>query len=236
MQSRFLAAACQNRRNWLAGICCVVAFVLAWLSFSAESHLETTAHVEGSEAERVEQQLAQQFQSSFTHRAILVVQGLPSPQSKEGKAALLEIVTVLKQDPGVAGTFCYLDWSDAVFLGRGGGTFIIVGLSGGGAEVDTSIPRLRQHSQALGDRMRGRFSGLKLELTGETPLNFDLRKVSSDDVRIAESRVLPLVLVLLLATFASLTAALLPLAVGLVAMSMTLGAAALLSRWWHLSI
>jgi putative drug exporter of the RND superfamily len=63
--------------------------------------------------------------------------------------------------------------------------------------------------------MRSRFSGLKFELTGETPLNFDLRKVSSDDVRIAESRVLPVVLVLLLATFSSLVAALLPLAVGL---------------------
>ena len=73
-------------------------------------------------------------------------------------------------------------------------------------------------------------------MTGETPLNFDLRKVSSDDVRVAESRVLPLVLVLLLATFASLIAALLPLAVGLLAMLMTLGAAAFLGRWWHLSI
>jgi len=236
MQSNRLAAADRRRRYGLAGFCCLAALVLAWQSFRAGSFLETTAHVEGSEAERVEQQLAQQFQSSFTHRAILVIQGLPSLQSKEGEAALLEIVTVMRLDPGVAGTFCYLDWSDTVFLGRAGGTFIIIGLSGGGAEVDTSIPRLRQRAQALSDQMRSRFSGLKFELTGETPLNFDLRKVSSDDVRIAESRVLPLVLVLLLATFASPAAALLPLAVGLLAMSMTLGAAALLGRWWHLSI
>jgi RND superfamily putative drug exporter len=236
MQFDFLAAAYRHRRYWLAGIGCLAASVLAWQSFRAEGHLETTAHVEDSEAEQVEQQLAQQFQSSFIHRSILVVQGLPSPQSKEGEAALLEIVTALRQDPGVAGTFCYLDWSDPVFLGRGGGTFIIIGLSGSDAEVDTSIPRLRQRSQALGDRMRSRFTALKFELTGETPLNFDLRKVSSDDVRIAEGRVLPVVLVLLLATFASLVAALLPLGVGLLAMLMTLGAAAILGRWWHLSI
>jgi putative drug exporter of the RND superfamily len=236
MQSNFPAAAYRRRRYWLAGICCTAALVLAGQSLRTESHLETTAHVEGSEAERVERQLAQQFQSSFIHRSILVVQGLPSPQSKEGEAALLEIVTALRQDPGVAGTFCYLDWNDPVFVGRGGGTFIIIGLSGGDAEVDTVIPRLRQRSQALGDRMRSRFSMLKLELTGETPLNFDLRRVSSDDVRMAESRVLPVVLVLLLATFASLVAALLPLGVGLLAMLMTLGAAAILGRWWHLSI
>jgi hypothetical protein len=40
------------------------------------------------------------------------------------------------------------------------------------AMADTSIPRLRQRAQALGDQMRSRFSELKFELTGETPLNF----------------------------------------------------------------
>ena len=86
------------------------------------------------------------------------------------------------------------------------------------------------------NQLRSRFPALKFELTGETPINFDLRKVSSDDVRIAESRVLPVVLVLLLATFASLVAALLAAGSRLLAMLMTLGAAAFLSRWWHLSI
>jgi putative drug exporter of the RND superfamily len=236
MQSNFLAATDLRRRYGFASVCLLAALILAWQSFRAGNHLETTAHVEGSQAEQVEQQLALQFHSSFTHRAILVIQGIASPQSKEGEAALREIVTALRKDPGVAGTFCYLDWNDAIFLGEGGGTFIILGLSGDGAQVDASIPRLRQRTQALSDQMRARFAGLKFEMTGETPLNFDLRKVSSDDVRIAESRVLPVVLVLLLATFASLIAALLPLAVGLLAMLMTLGAAALLGRWWHLSI
>jgi RND superfamily putative drug exporter len=236
MQFNFLAATAGRRRYWLAGVCFAAAAGLAGQSFRAGSILETTAHVGGSEAERVEQQLAQQFRSSFTHRAILVIQGQPPPQSKEGEAALLEIVTGLRRDPGVAATFCYLDWNDAVFLGRGGGTFIIIGLSGNDAEVDTSIPRLRQRAQVLGNQMHSRFPGLKIELTGETPLNFDLRTVSSDDVRMAEGRVLPIILVLLLATFASLVAALLPLAVGLLAMLMTLGAAALLGRWLHLSI
>jgi RND superfamily putative drug exporter len=192
--------------------------------------------VEGSEAERVDRQLAQQFQSTFVRRAVLVIQGLPPPDSKEGRQVLSEIDAAIKREAGVSGTFSYLDWSDPLFLGKRGGTFIIVGLSGSNALVDATIPRLRELTQTLLSELRNRYPALKFELTGETPINFDLRKISSDDVRRAENRVVPIILVLLLATFASSVAALLPLAVGFLATLMTLGAAALLSRWWHLSI
>jgi RND superfamily putative drug exporter len=148
----------------------------------------------------------------------------------------LEIDAAIKKEAGVSGTFSYLDWSDPIFLGQGGGSFIIIGLSGTNDLVDATIPRLRVRAQTLLQQLRDRYPALKFELTGETPINFDLRRVSSEDVRRAENRVVPVVLVLLLVTFASLVAALLPLAIGLLAMLMTLGAAAFLSRWWHLSI
>jgi RND superfamily putative drug exporter len=225
-----------RRRSWLAGVACTVALSLVVQSSQVQGRLETAAHVEGSEAERVDEQLARQFQSPYVHRAILVVQGLPSPDSEAGKKALAEVTTALRKESGVSGTFSYLDWSDPLFLGRGGGTFVIVGLSGTNEIVDASIPRLREHAATLRDQWRNRYPTLNFELTGETPINFDLRKISSDDVGAAERRVLPVVLLLLLATFASLVAALLPLAVGVLAMLMTLGAAAFLGRWWHLSI
>jgi hypothetical protein len=82
MQSNFLAAAYRHRRYWRAGTGCVVALVLAWQALRTQNHLETRAHVEGSEAEPVEQQLARQFQSSFIHRSILVVQMPPEVERK----------------------------------------------------------------------------------------------------------------------------------------------------------
>ncbi len=235
MQSRFLTGTSRGR-YWLASIGCILVLVLVAASFRMEGRLETAAHVEGSESERVDQQLTRQFHSTFVGSAILVIQGLPPPDSKEGRQALVEIDTAVKKEVGVSGTFSHLDWNDPVFLGEGGGTFIIVGLSGSDDLVDATIPRLRARAQSLLNQMRNRYPTLKLELTGETPINFDLRKISSDDVSHAESRVVPLILVLLVAAFASLVAALLPLTVGLLAMLMTLGAAAILSRWWHLSI
>jgi RND superfamily putative drug exporter len=88
----------------------------------------------------------------------------------------------------------------------------------------------------LQDRLRSRYPAVKLELTGELPLNFDLRQASSDDVQKGESLVLPATLALLLLAFAGVVAALIPLAIGQLAIAMTLGIAALLTLGWHLSI
>ena len=199
-------------------------------------HLETAAHVEGSEADHVDRQLAEEFHSSFVHRAVLVILGLPPADSQEGLTVLNQITLALKSEPGVSGTLSYLDRADPMFLGRDGGTFIIVGLSGAAGLADAVVPNLRERMQILRGRLQDRYPALKFELTGDTPINFDLRKINSADVRKAESRVVPALLLLLLATFAGVVAAVVPLGVGLTATLMTLGAAALLGRWWHLSI
>jgi putative drug exporter of the RND superfamily len=223
-------------RFWLAAAGCCLTLALVVQSFHVQGRLETAARVEGSEAERVDRQLAEQFNSPFVHRAVLVMQGLPSADSPDGKKALSQIAAGIRQEPAVTGAFSYLDWSDQIFLGRGGGTFMLIGLTGSNDQVDAAIPKLRERAESLRHQLQNRYPQVKFELTGEMPLNFDLRKISSDDVHKAENKILPLVLVLLLLTFASFAAALLPLAVGVLATLMTLGAAAFLSRWWHLSI
>jgi RND superfamily putative drug exporter len=213
-----------------------MALALAVSSLYVADRFETVARVEGSEAEHVDQQLAQEFHSSFVRRAVLVILGLPPADSKEGLQVLKQITIALKSEPGVSGTLSYLDRTDPMFLGRGGGTFIVVGLSDAVGLADTIVPSLRERARILREQLHDRYPALKFELTGDTPVNFDLRKINSADVRKAESRVVPALLLLLLATFAGVVAAVVPLGVGLVATTMTLGAAALLGRWWHLSI
>jgi len=53
-------------------------------------------------------------------------------------------------------------------------------------------------------------------------LTFDLRKVRRDDVKHAEERAMPVTLLLLLLAFGSLVAALLPLGIGVLSISMAL--------------
>jgi putative drug exporter of the RND superfamily len=226
----------RRRRLRRAMLMCAAVVLLAPFSYRVESGLETAAHIKGSQTELVSQELASQFQSPFVHRVVLVMQGLPSPESDEGRRVLTKLTTEVQRAPGVSGVFSYLDWTDPIFLGNGGGTFIIIGLAPGDSPVESLIPDLRERIAGLRDEVQRHYPAVKLEITGETPLNFDLRKTSADEVGSAERLVLPLTLLLLLVAFRSVVAALLPLGVGLLAICMTLGASALLAKYWHLSI
>ena len=224
------------RRFWLAGV--VLAAVLALLPFSfhSERHLETATRIEGSEAESVAQELTTRFRSPFVDRVVLVIQGLPPADSEEGEQALATIVEGLRAEPGVSGVVSRLDLRDPVFLGKGGGTFVLVGLASTEGPVESLVPMLHARANALQNQLRGRYPAVKIELTGETPLNFDIRKASAADVRHGESLVIPATLALLLLAFGSVVAALIPLAVGQLAIATTLAIAGFLALRWHLSI
>jgi RND superfamily putative drug exporter len=102
--------------------------------------------------------------------------------------------------------------------------------------VETLVPQLHALAHTLEVKLRGRYPAVKLELTGEIPLNFDIRKASADDVRHGESLVIPATLALLLMAFGSLVAALIPVAVGQLAIATTLAITGLLAQRFHLSI
>jgi len=224
------------RRLWVSGIVLAAAIALLPFSFHAERHLETATRVEGSQAETVRQELADRFRSPFVDQVVLVIEGLPPADSEEGAQAAAPIVTALREQPGVSGVVSYLDLRDPIFLGRGGGTFVIVGLTSTEGPLELLVPKLHQLASSLENQLRGRYPAVKIELTGEIPLNFDIRKASSDDVDRGESLVIPATLVLLLVAFGSLIAALIPLAVGQLAIATTMAITGLLAQRWHLSI
>ncbi len=223
-------------RSWVSGIVLVAAIALLPFSFHAERHLETATRVEGSQAETVREELADRFRSPFVDQVVLVIQGLPPVDSEEGGHALEPIVTGLKDQPGVSGVVSYLDAHDSIFLGRGGDTFVLVGLTSADGPVELFVPKLHQLASTLESQLRGRYPSVKIELTGEIPLNFDIRKASAEDVRRGESLVIPGTLALLLVAFGSLIAALIPLAVGQLAIAITLAITGFLAQRWHLSI
>jgi RND superfamily putative drug exporter len=231
-----MMSAMDARRYWVSGIVFAAVLALLPFSFHAERHLETATRVEGSQAATVRQELADRFRSPFVDRVVLVVQGLPPADSEEGGQALETVVAGLKDQPGVSGVVSYLELRDPIFLGRGGGTFILVGLSSAEGPVESIVPKLHELANTLANQLRGRYPKVNLELTGEIPLNFDIRKASADDVQRGESLVIPATLALLLMAFGSLVAAVIPLAVGQLAIATTLAITGFLAQRWHLSI
>src|ERR1700746_3147686 len=117
------------RLFWVSGIVLAAAIALLPFSFHAERRLETATRVEGSQAETVREELASRFRSPFVDRVVLVIEGLPPADSEEGGRALGTIVAGLKEQPGVSGVVSYLELRDPIFLGRGGGRVILVGLT-----------------------------------------------------------------------------------------------------------
>src|SRR5271163_2165378 len=227
---------CVRRRFWLAMSGFFMALALVPFSYQVERRLETGVHIKNGESEKVDVELAQRFQSPYAHRLVLVISGIPDPDSAKGADTLNFLTTSLRSVPGVAGAISNMDWPDPLFTGDQGGALIIFGLDPHDDNFEKLVPSLRAKADWMEGQLKSQYPDIKLEITGETPLNYDLRKVSAEDVRHAEERAMPVTLVLLLIAFGSLVAALLPLGVGLLSISMALGAAALLANHLHLSI
>ena len=224
------------RHFWLAWVILAIVLALLPFSFHAERHLETATRIENSEAGKIPQELATRFHSPFVDSVVLVIQGLPPVDSAEGEQALTTIEERVKAEPGVSGVVSHLDFRDPIFLGKGGGTFILVGLASTNGPVEALVPKLHDLENSLQNELRSRYPAVKLELSGETPLNFDIRKASSDDVRRAETLAIPATLALLLVAFGSVVAALIPLGVGQLAIASAMAIAGFMALRWHLSI
>lgn len=232
-----LATLVVRRRRVALVVWTAIAAALVPLARGVEQRLETGARVPGSESAEVSRLLATRFTSPYAQYAVLVVRGLPPPATAPGRAALGEIVRVLRASPAVTGTFSALDAPDSLFVGAGGGTFVVVGLRASNqAAIDTLLPGLRRVTGALMSALRTQDGAAELLWTGEGPLTADLRRASADDAHEAERRVLPLTLALLVLSFGAVVAAALPVAIGALAIALTLGCTALVAHFAPLSV
>src|SRR5260370_41110931 len=115
-----------RRRFWLAMSGFVMALALMPFSYRVERRLETAVHIKGGESEKVDKELAQRFQSPYAHRLVVVISGIPEPDSAESADALGFLTSSLRSVPGVAGAISSLDWPDPLFTGNHGGAMVIL--------------------------------------------------------------------------------------------------------------
>src|SRR5215469_9624967 len=163
-----------GRRFWLAMSGLVLALALVPFSYKVERRLETAAHIKGGESEKVDKELAQQFQSPYAHRLVLVISGIPHPDSAESADALDFLTSSLRSVSGVSGAASSLDWPDSLFTGDNGGALIIVGLDPHDEAVEALVPKLRARADWMEGQLKSQYPDINLEITGETPLTFDL--------------------------------------------------------------
>ena len=130
------------------------------------------------------------------------------------------ITAALHRLPFVLETLNWRNADDASFRSRDGHiTFVLVGLSAdSSATADTPLLR-----SAVGGVQRRLGGGFTTYVTGDPAFDYDLRTTAADDSRRMENRLIPATIVLLLLTFSALVAALLPIGVGVIAITVSLG-------------
>src|SRR5580658_9273427 len=85
-----------RRRFWLAMSGFAMALALLPFSFKVERRLETAVHIKNGESEQVDRELAQRFQSPYARRLVLVISGIPDPDSAKGSDALEFLASSLR--------------------------------------------------------------------------------------------------------------------------------------------
>ena len=224
-----------RQRMWIAAAWLAVAVVLLPAARRLPARLDVTTRVEHSESDSVAQILAGQFASPFARTAVVVVAGVPSPRDSAGRLVLRAVADAALRARGATRTVSYLDIADSAFVGTNGATYVLVGLDAR-AKTDSLIPELRTRLAECADSLRANHPRITLELTGEDALNHDLRRTSAADVSAAERRAMPLTLLLLVVAFGAVAAAFIPLTIGVLAIALALGGAAIVARVSPLSI
>jgi RND superfamily putative drug exporter len=225
-----------QRFRWLIAVTWLVLAVAA-LPFAARigNELDASVRLQGSESARVDDALLHRFESPFTKIVLLRIAMAPSPRTAQGRAFLAEVTEAVRRAPGALQTMSYLDREDMLFLGSDDSPIIVVGVSSARGTGTRVMASLRAATDQLTARFRGQYPGVSFRWTGESAVSADMRRLSADETRTAELRVLPFTLLLLLVAFRSWTAALLPLLSGALTIVVSLGALSILNRSWPVS-
>lgn len=225
------------KRGWIAAVWAVIIAFVAPPALHVSERLTGGARIPGSESADVQIALGERFASPFGHYVVLVATGVPSPTTDMGRDALVAITKGLTGTPGLTRTLSYLDVRDPLFVPKDAqGTIILAGISFAEKDKQQGIERFRERTRALTAELKDTWPRLGLRWTGDLALDADLRKLSSNEIKVAEARVLPLTLLLLLAAFGAIIAALMPVVIGVLAITLTLGVVALIAHIYPLSI
>jgi RND superfamily putative drug exporter len=153
-----------------------------------------------------------------------------------GGELLDELIGTTRQQPRVEGVVSWRSTNDSLFVADNGGTtFFLASLDTSGTVAGDAVLPLRQ---AL-DSVRRRYPDsdrYTILVTGRTPLDLDIRTVSTEDAKRNERRLVPITLAILILAFGALVAAVLPIVVGVMAITIGLAIVGLLANVTPMSI
>ena len=190
-----------------------------------------------TEAARADRLLTSRFERPFSEFFAVALEA-PAPFTDGApREALQSITEELRREPYVRALLSYKSPADSLFLSPDGRlTFFLVSVDGPpGDSVGRLVTRFRQALHAAVNRVPYR-DAYRTWVTGRSPLDLDVRLVSTDDSKRLEARVIPLTLLILVLAFGALVAAVLPLIVGFLAVTISLTIIGLVAEQHPMSV
>ena len=218
--------------------------VVGWLAVTAAMvpvgrELQQRLHVGGknlhsSESTVAEEMIGRRFGSPYATFVAVVIQHPSLKLATRRYAAYVDSITAaLARLPFVLKTLNWRTADDPTFQSRNGRiTFVLAGLSQNDSATSYTPP-LRAAVQAVQQRFGSDFETV---VTGDPAFDYDVRTIAAEDSRLMEQRLIPLTLVLLLFAFSTLVAAMIPVVVGFIAITVTLGLVAIAATVVPMSI
>jgi RND superfamily putative drug exporter len=210
-----------------------LAVILVWAGIAAVAFARAAGTVErldlrgGShrptEARIADSLLRSRFPRAFSEYFVVTIRGPSSFASGQSRDALDSLLAAARRAPRIRTVLGWPGSQDSLFLSADGRTtFFLAGLDVlSGDSVAGLVAPFRDTLQSQWRRLPARES-YSMQVTGRAPLELDIRSVSARDSRELELRVLPITLAILVLAFGALVAAILPIAIGVTAIALSL--------------
>jgi putative drug exporter of the RND superfamily len=162
---------------------------------------------------------------------VLLVHTPAGPNDPATARRGLTLTAALAREPGVQQVVSYWSLGDEASLrgAAGDSALVMAHINGNDDQVATSLNALRPH-------YRNGFDGLSLEFGGRAEAYKELTDQTQKDLELAETLILPLILLALIFVFRGVIAALLPLALGIIAIMGTLAVLRVLVSFTSVSV
>jgi RND superfamily putative drug exporter len=207
--------------------------ILLWIAVAAfagprASRVHEVLDVEGhailaGEARAASQILRDDFPQPFTHFFAVTIEGSSPVDSPPFQEALDTLTATARAEPYIASVFSSRTRNDPVLVSADRrATFVVAAVDMAHVDSSTDLtPAFRRAIHRAAERLPAR-SDYAINVTGAPALDFDVRTVSKEDADWGEARALPLATVVLILAFGALVAALLPILIGMFAITCSL--------------
>ncbi len=194
----------------------------------AEQLLAGGIDVPGSESDRVAKRITERLGIANADVVAMLYSPDLDVRDPEYVSTVLDGLDQLYEDPAIVGTVSHYDTGlDALVSRDGHRTIVLIDLAGSMSEMVNALPRVDKVLREL-------FPGV--EISGPIPAEALAQSIAERDVGEAEMYALPLALVLTLLFFRSVVAALLPIAIGAIAMALSVAVIKVISNFMEISV